>query len=47
METVKLVVDDKGFTVPDEEKGKPIRCALSWKDEAAFRRLLIEALTQE
>ncbi len=47
METVKLVVDDKGFTIPDEEKGKPIRCALSWKDEAAFRRLLIESLTHK
>ncbi len=44
METVKLSVDDKGATVPDE-KGRPVRCALRWKDQAAYEALLIKTLT--
>ncbi|HPO12606.1 MAG TPA: nucleoside hydrolase [Candidatus Hydrogenedentes bacterium] len=44
METVKLSVDDKGATVPDE-KGRPVRCALRWKDRAAFESLLVKILT--
>jgi len=45
METVKLAIDDEGNTVPDEEHGRPVRCALGWKDEAAFKKLLVEAVT--
>ncbi|HNR34198.1 MAG TPA: nucleoside hydrolase [Candidatus Hydrogenedentes bacterium] len=44
MKTVELVVDDKGFTRPSE-KGRPVRCAMGWKDRAAFEDLLVKALT--
>ena len=45
IETVKLSVDDKGNTVPDEN-GRPVRCALRWKDREAFEQLLLDALTK-
>jgi inosine-uridine nucleoside N-ribohydrolase len=45
METVKLRVDDKGMTVEDP-KGRPVHCALGWKDEAAYKKALVEALTR-
>lgn len=44
MKTVKLSIDDKGNTVPDEEKGRPVRCALEWKDQNAFEEILVKAL---
>ncbi|MCC6490341.1 MAG: nucleoside hydrolase [Candidatus Hydrogenedentes bacterium] len=44
MKTVKLSIDEKGNTVPDEEKGRPVNCALSWKDQGAFEELLVNAL---
>jgi inosine-uridine nucleoside N-ribohydrolase len=44
MQTVKLSIDDKGVTVPDE-KGRPVHCAMNWKDRAAFENALIKALT--
>jgi len=47
METVKLSIDDKGRSVPDETAGRPVHCALAWKDEAAFAKLLIQCLTQD
>lgn len=45
MKTINLNIDDKGATVPDEN-GRPVNCALSWKDEAAFKDLLVGALTE-
>ena len=36
METLPLRVDDKGFTLVDEDNGRPVRCATAWKDQAAF-----------
>lgn len=47
METVKLSIDDKGDTVPDED-GRAVRCALGWKtpeSEDQYKQLLIQALT--
>jgi inosine-uridine nucleoside N-ribohydrolase len=44
MKTVKLVVDDKGRTAP-AEKGRPVRCALNWKNRGAFENLLVRSLT--
>ena len=46
METVRLSIDDNGHTVPDE-KGRPVRCALGWKDRDAFENLLIDTLTRK
>jgi inosine-uridine nucleoside N-ribohydrolase len=47
MQTVKLSIDDKGNTVPDDEKGRPVRCALQWKNLDAYEALLVQSLTQE
>jgi len=44
MKTIKLSIDDKGNTVPDEE-GRPVHCAMAWKDRDGFEELLIETLT--
>ncbi len=44
METVKLRVDSKGMTVEDPN-GRPVHCALGWKDEAGFKKALVGALT--
>ncbi|NUM56259.1 MAG: nucleoside hydrolase [Candidatus Hydrogenedentes bacterium] len=44
IETVHLSIDEKGNTMPDE-KGRPVRCALRWKDRDAFEALLVSALT--
>lgn len=45
IERIPLVVTDKGFTVPDP-KGKPIDCAIEWKDLGAFEDFLVERLTR-
>lgn len=46
METVKLIVDDKGNTVPDEN-GRPVHCGLRWKDRDAFEEILVGALVSD
>jgi len=43
MKTVKLSIDDKGNTIPDE-KGRPVRCAMGWKDRNAYEELLVKSL---
>jgi len=43
MKTVKLSIDDKGNTYPDEN-GRPVNCALAWKDKDAFEELLVKTL---
>ncbi len=45
VETIDLSIDDKGNTVPDDAKGRPVRCALRWTDRDAFEQLLVKALT--
>lgn len=45
LEEVKLSIDDKGNTVPDDN-GRPVACALSWKDRDAFENLLIRTLIE-
>lgn len=44
MKTVKLSIDDAGNTVPDEKNGRPVRCAMNWKNREAFENLLVESL---
>ena len=44
MTTVNLTLDDKGRTIP-AETGRPVRCALKWKDRHAFEELLVGTLT--
>ncbi len=45
IKTIQVSINDKGNTVPDEENGRPVRCALRWKDRAAFEELLVTRLT--
>jgi len=45
METVKLRIDDRGATVIDEEGGRPVRCALRWRDKVAVEKAIVEPLT--
>lgn len=45
METVKLSIDDKGFTREDEKQGRPVRCAMKLNDPAAFGQWLVEKVT--
>lgn len=46
IEVLKLTVSDKGDTSIDDESGRPVRVATSWKDEQAFKNLLIDSLTK-
>ncbi len=43
IKTLNLSIDKEGKTYPDE-KGRPVRCALTWKDKEKFENSLIEAL---
>lgn len=44
METINLSIDNVGNTVPDE-KGRPVKCGMAWKDRDAFEIFLTKALT--
>lgn len=44
-ENLKLSVNDKGETVIDEASGRPVKAAVSWKDERAFKERLVQTLT--
>lgn len=44
MEEVPLVVDDKGYT-RESAGGKPVRCAMAWKDLPGFEDYLVNRLT--
>lgn len=46
IETVNIHIDDRGNTVPGEG-GRPVRCALRWKDREAFEDLLVKTLTED
>ena len=43
IKTLNLSIDKEGKTIPDEN-GRPVRCALTWKDKEQFENSLIEAL---
>lgn len=44
MQTLPLSVTDDGFTIIDQEQGRPVRCAMSWRDQALFERRLVDTL---
>ncbi|MEO0575528.1 MAG: nucleoside hydrolase [Pseudomonadota bacterium] len=44
MQTLPLVVTDDGFTVVDAQAGRPVQCAIGWKDLEAFKALLTQTL---
>lgn len=43
MSSIRLTIDDKGFTIPDEN-GKEVACALEWEDKEKFENILIDRL---
>lgn len=45
IKTVRLSIDKEGKTNPDEN-GRPVRCALTWKDKEKFEKSLVESLTK-
>lgn len=47
METLPISVDDKGMTLVDPEKGRPVRCAMSWKNLDAYLDQMVERLTKD
>jgi len=47
METVKLSIDEKGFTREDEKQGRPVRCAMRLNDPAAFGQWLVDKMTAQ
>jgi inosine-uridine nucleoside N-ribohydrolase len=46
MKTIKLRIDDKGLSVPDDKHGRPVHCALAIKNRAALEEFIEQALTQ-
>lgn len=44
MKTVPLRIDDKGDTIPDEKQGRPVHCAMGWKDREGFEKLLVKTI---
>lgn len=46
MEELPLSVTDEGATVIDAENGRPVRCAMRWRDQDEFERMLTRLLLQ-
>lgn len=44
METLPLRVTDDGFTRVDKVRGRPVNCAIAWKDLEAFEKRVVEIL---
>jgi len=44
LENLNLLIDDEGRTTP-AGGGRPVRCALRWKDRQAFENELVKSLT--
>lgn len=44
MQTLPLRVTDDGYTIIDPDKGRPVRCAVGWKDLEAYEHLLVDTL---
>ena len=44
MQTLPLRVTDDGYTVIDPANGRPVRCAVGWKDLEAYEHLLVDTL---
>ena len=44
IETLPIWVTDDAYTVIDPERGRPVRCATSWRDLDAFEEFLVDTL---
>ena len=44
MERLPIRVTDDGYTIIDRENGRPVNCAIAWKDLDAFKQRLVNTL---
>lgn len=44
MERLPLRVTDDGYTIIDDERGRPVSCAMAWKDRKLFETQLVDGL---
>jgi hypothetical protein len=44
MERLPIIVTDDGYTIIDQENGRPVNCATGWKDLDAFKQRLVNTL---
>lgn len=44
MEKLPIRVTDDGYTVVDRDNGRPVNCAIAWKDLEAFKQRLVDTL---
>ena len=44
MERLPIIVTDDGYTIIDQENGRPVNCATGWKDLDAFKQQLVNTL---
>jgi hypothetical protein len=44
LQTLPMRVTNEGYTVNDPAKGRPVRCAVVWKDLQAYEQLLVDTL---
>lgn len=47
LETLPIKIDAEGRTVVSPEEGRPVHCALRWKDREAFEDHLVESLNRQ
>ena len=45
MARLPITVTDDGYTIIDRENGRPVNCATAWKDLDAFKRRLVNTLS--
>ena len=45
MEDLPLRVTDDGYTVVDSQNGRPVHCAIKWRNPEAFKAKLVDTLT--
>ena len=45
METLPIKVTDEGMTIVDDS-GQKMRCAMNWKDLAAFESMVVQRLSE-
>lgn len=44
METLPISISEDGKSLVDEDAGRPVRCAMDWRDKEAFLDMLVERL---
>ena len=44
LEELPITVTNDGYTIIDRENGRPVNCAITWKNQEAFERRLVRTL---